>query len=663
MAENVWFGEEWNTISGSAGDAKLIQVEDIDEAVDTATLYLETGESEDITSMAINGIPVKTVLNGEGETVLDLEDRLRIFNRPTLVTDWNLNPIKMYNPVSLSSGNPHIVKFKGYYYTIGLGGSASPLLQRTRDFATWTPVFLEADTATSVSTDGDYLYVARNGTNAGIDKSSDGSTFTKMHFGTIAGANGTAYKVFASFGKVFVLTSPYRSLISTSDSGATWDVIFDNSGPINYLTKDLYGFLIHEDDLYVYGVGTLVRSNDGGDTWTIYDLKSDMIKRENNTILFTGGKIVVSMNPLCYIDPATNEVYARGYPNSSRFIKVGSKTYRCSFNDSSSVIAYSELNQIQFNEKVYSYRDNYSKSTHFYPQGDSIGSTIIIPRDTRAVYRSTDMINWTRINVPTSSTSLVINDGSKWICGGTISFGYSLDDGLTWTLGTMSGSPTNWAAAIATDRSSGVTIAVHENGISRTTDGINWTFTTIANLSNCRNIAVGGGVWVLAGQSRMIYSTDDGLTWTAVLTTSNARGTLSYVGNGFIYLDPTVGTYWSDLGTSWSRINTQTFSISTANGYDIVRMPSGALFHSWGLKSLDNGVTWVSEHIQYYYGANLAIQGDDDTFTFINYIGTTSEPIDILKMTDPASTPIKVGTIPFPSSNLYSGSVMLSVEG
>jgi len=135
-------------------------------------------------------------------------------------------------------------------------------------------------------------------------------------------------------------------------------------------------------------------------------------------------------------------------------------------------------------------------------------------------------------------------------------------DGITWT---TSATPANISIA-SIGFGNGVFIATGQGVASnacilRSTDGITWTAVATAPADN-RNYAVvqyGDGTWVSFSTSGfLVYSTDDGLTWstaTFISGTTNATG-LAY-GNGAFILAVVLGrVYKSYDGITWTRITT-----------------------------------------------------------------------------------------------------------
>jgi hypothetical protein len=146
-------------------------------------------------------------------------------------------------------------------------------------------------------------------------------------------------------------------------------------------------------------------------------------------------------------------------------------------------------------------------------------------------------------------------------------------DGINWA---TSATPSNISIA-SIGFGNGVFIAtglgVASNAcILRSTDGITWTAVATAPADN-RNYSVvqyGDGTWVSFSTSGfLVYSTDDGLTWstaTAVSGTTNATG-LAY-GNGVFILAVVLGrVYKSYDGITWTRITTAPSELFTDCGF------------------------------------------------------------------------------------------------
>lgn len=133
---------------------------------------------------------------------------------------------------------------------------------------------------------------------------------------------------------------------------------------------------------------------------------------------------------------------------------------------------------------------------------------------------------------------------------------YSTNGGFSWTA-VNSAEANSWRAIAFGD---GSFVAVSSDGTNRvmrsTDDGVTWTAISVA-ASAWQDITYGGGVYVaVASDGNIMRSTDDGLTWTAQGANSNQLSGLAY-GNGVFVVGNAAdagGLVSFDLGLTWIAV-------------------------------------------------------------------------------------------------------------
>lgn len=143
---------------------------------------------------------------------------------------------------------------------------------------------------------------------------------------------------------------------------------------------------------------------------------------------------------------------------------------------------------------------------------------------------------------------------------------YSTDDGVTWSIAlglTFTGIPGDVARAGST------WIAVGEdsggNNILRSTDGITWgpvsgTKFTLIGFDVDGN---GSGMWVAAGTApALVYSTNDGLTWTNAGVSGVGAMVASVAYGGGLWIASSAGLKSSTNGINWTPGTGSTFGPS-----------------------------------------------------------------------------------------------------
>ena len=128
-------------------------------------------------------------------------------------------------------------------------------------------------------------------------------------------------------------------------------------------------------------------------------------------------------------------------------------------------------------------------------------------------YHSSDLVNWTVGNSGTTKSlrSVAFLNNRIIITGqeGTVLWGDSITNMQAGTIA----STLDWLEDVAT--STNMAVAVGDFGaIYTSTDGINWTARTPVNSEWLRAVTWAGGQWVAVGETGTILTSANGTSWT-----------------------------------------------------------------------------------------------------------------------------------------------------
>ena len=211
--------------------------------------------------------------------------------------------------------------------------------------------------------------------------------------------------------------------------------------------------------------------------------------------------------------------------------------------DFSRYYAYS-TDGINWTEGIFS--DNTLSLNLCYGNGKFVAISAInnVANNSISVYNSTDGINWSSATdiselsydvLELITESFVIGDITDvCLCYGNgkyvgITNLYSIvmysTDGLTWTVGTISGTSRNWNS-VCYGNGKFVAVARNSNYFAYSTDGINWTEGTISDSTRSwQSVCYGNGKFVAVSSNYsnyFAYSTD-GINWTEGTISDTSR--------------------------------------------------------------------------------------------------------------------------------------------
>jgi hypothetical protein len=166
-------------------------------------------------------------------------------------------------------------------------------------------------------------------------------------------------------------------------------------------------------------------------------------------------------------------------------------------------------------------------------------------------------------------------------------------NGTAWSFVTLPTSSANWFIA---GEINGLFVAIDLTtpSIATSPTGTTWTTRTlpagVTNLSTARVGAVGFGILVVTSGATSIY-TSDGINWSSSTLPNNSGGAVGFNGTRFVSTGFTLTSYSTD-GVSWTAGGTMGV---TAGGERIVW--NGTVFcaiNSGSMTVSTNGVTWVT---------------------------------------------------------------------
>jgi hypothetical protein len=243
----------------------------------------------------------------------------------------------------------------------------------------------------------------------------------------------------------------------------------------------------------------------------------------------------------------------------------------------------------------YQSQDGINWTTKTASGSDYYGSSITVSTDQTSVLvwwqRSYILpVTSTGVALPSGSNAIsdppngayqIIHDGTTWVAvSGSLSYA-SKWSGSSWTQGQSFGGQAIYWIAYRNGRYVAATVA----GIASSNDGLNWVLRQgVANISYGTVTATSGGFLSVsvAGNQRLIYLSNDGLTWTYAGVTSYPVAMLS-IGNRVVTGTSPIGTgSIIDIG----GLTSASFSASATTTF-------GSPAIQWQ-QSTDGGATWAN---------------------------------------------------------------------
>lgn len=214
----------------------------------------------------------------------------------------------------------------------------------------------------------------------------------------------------------------------------------------------------------------------------------------------------------------------------------------------------------------------------------------------QAVSTSPDGITWTTRNSASAQWTGVAWNGTAFVSPGIFTtLGLRSLDGITWATVTLNSDGGEWGAicATATHRFVAVSQADFGFGLVLVSDdnGLSWTPKASPG-SQYNGVWAGGGKVVAVGQDgSIVYSTDDGDTWTLVGSPPTGAWNSPTYGNGrWVIIGVDNSTAWSLDGIVWTQGPTLAGDLATiAFGNGLFVTPGTT--NGKAYVSID-GITW-----------------------------------------------------------------------
>jgi hypothetical protein len=204
-------------------------------------------------------------------------------------------------------------------------------------------------------------------------------------------------------------------------------------------------------------------------------------------------------------------------------------------------------------------------------------------------WSSSDGQTWTALPATKQNWfGALAHTGSRWVAVGGYGMRLESADGATWknhALDTIAAHPHGCLVVVGTSL-----VACNDNGArSWSTDGETWIYATGALDSGSSELAVGNGVVVGIGGTKLVTSTDGGKTWTAGTPFDTVGGGLVFANGHFTHLG-TNAVYTSSDGNTWTKTTAMGVSPAALTfGHGTYVAVAGHTF--W--RSTD-GTTWTS---------------------------------------------------------------------
>lgn len=234
---------------------------------------------------------------------------------------------------------------------------------------------------------------------------------------------------------------------------------------------------------------------------------------------------------------------------------------------------------------------------------------------------STDGITWAQVGNPlTGAYKVTFGNGKFVMIGNTYSggeystltgnvVGYSTD-GINWTSSTIS-SVAEWSS-ITHGNGKFVAIADKSNAVAYSTDGITWSTTTLPVIKRFPVITFGNGKFVFIGSStnsgydNVIYYSTDGITWVYVKDTIQRYIDITYGNGKFVAIS---GNY---------KVITSTDGINWIEGGELSSNSTNIVYGNGAFVALSAGTNQVSVSTDSVgtYGANTTFTINGTTYTF-----------------------------------------------
>ena len=239
---------------------------------------------------------------------------------------------------------------------------------------------------------------------------------------------------------------------------------------------------------------------------------------------------------------------------------------------------------------------------------------------TECVMTSPDGITWTARSAAGDNdgwSSVTYGNGTFVAVGSSGDRVMTSPDGITWTARSAAGNDDTWQSVTY---GNGTFVAVGSSGdrVMTSTDGINWTTRTNEDIDQ-NAVAYGNGTFVAVGgyitPNNVAYSTNNGVTWTAVDTgRAEMWSDVIYANDMFVAVGGHLSGY--NITTSPDGINWTPVTLSFDNVFSDVTYADG-MFVAVGsyndpIATSPDGINWTTHSVS---GISENWRGSDITYS------------------------------------------------
>ena len=186
---------------------------------------------------------------------------------------------------------------------------------------------------------------------------------------------------------------------------------------------------------------------------------------------------------------------------------------------------------------------------------------------------------------------------NRWFIGANGSIYYSTDDARNWIKATVDSASINYSAVVYY---SSEYICGSTNGVSKSTDGVNWKFTEVGPKTpviQYNAVTARSNMVIIAGTNGTTYSADATKAWTVRTGLGTVDiNTLKTSGNDSYAFASDSSIYKSTDGTAWTKVTTPTSAGGQLYGLDFKGNFVVAGYGSNGAYHISdiNGANWKS---------------------------------------------------------------------
>ena len=270
------------------------------------------------------------------------------------------------------------------------------------------------------------------------------------------------------------------------------------------------------------------------------------------------------------------------------------------------------------------FQDSFSQYNKYNSVAFGNGTFVAVTQDSSVSsvigYSTNNGLAMTTITVSSLLRCVTFGNGT-FVAIGVNDYGYSTDNGQTWTTGSLG--PIfipNSTGFVSVAYGNGTFVAVANGKTARSTDnGQTWTTGSISgDFSNRNSLTFGNGTFVAVGNGVTARSTNNGITWTTGSISGNFDGVA--FGNGtFVSSGYYIAGYSTDNGLTWTLVagplqNTKGMVFANGNFYTA---------GSYLTCSRDNGKNWSTiTYLRYMY-YSIA-------FGYYNYVSDPSNSVSLV---------------------------------